>query len=1200
MANLRFSSSEIETKYQKILDNKIDEYSADGKEISSLQDSDFDPEMVQEILSYCRGNNNLDTIESRVLKRSIELDIPSKLLYIDSDGNIKPIYDKLSVFDLVSISDIRKTYQDMNPRLTLDEFIEGLVWESEESPDDIKQFLRGKVDLSDLSREDWDAKRQDWQEDDTSYLEEIILRQFNLLVNSVQPDIQNNYAKRLFNIQYRELSFKVQDSPLSMAKSIHDKFIDSEPTSDVPFIRLGLTQDKEVYKIYTDVDRSQINTWISKDERVEDDTPFPNEDYIYFLIKNDDQFIECFLSESKCITKIPSSFGFEVIQTQLQSIILDTFVVEIYDPREINVELETTLESFPHIEPTLLQFYLVNNQNTSLYIDELSRSVVSNQSRKIRVFYKPVSEGFSSNYLIEYVRKNSSQLIFKGPTEQDAINFFVQVFGRMIHGFFIRQTAINFLFQKVLYGDDHVLIINEPKKDKKKKPSTVQDPHMISYKEKIKYIKSLIDVDTTYSKFLACERQPLILTKEEAEAWINTKFTVFNKNKGSEKYVKSYKLLDGKVLFFTCPDPEQNKIYLTKKPGKNDPVDYTLHPSCFKDGWITDVTPEEIVLFKPIKSKDSEISRIKNFDIDNIDESTDKQTDYLFLSQEVKHLLGYFLGDIDPDLNLVNASNQLTNNSFLESVLYGSSTNIMVSEVRSRIASEISPFVLAQEATGINKSPEDLIADLQNPKIFLDSKLFLRALEEYFKMHIFIFTIHNPDLKFWNLESNFGLEIASHKIFSSRVLYRDRPCMILIRHGTRYNTVTYENKSIFSPDMSAKLMELFYYTHEVSAKYNSDSITKNMFSRINWEILFKDDPIIAQEIDISGKTRIIKLKSEMCLVIPPTQPLNVPLIESYHRISPDLAISKFGEPHTWDSDGFWYDLFGIPNLFYVITNTHPRGIPENISDIPLNIFQSQKYNLDEIFDYTNIKRFTHTLIQILQWAWRVDRRPLFRGWLSKYLIVIPEPENLLEIIPEYPRISLPTAPISVTQGFQEIHTWWYQIFTADGRIRLWEPLLDTIYQFFDREQTIMLRSNIDPIPKKLVGLYTSSEDYISSFNVRIFIGSDSFNQWAKVDRKREENPVLQINNIFNQKSVQDLYSKEVPSRVFYKNHWITVINTKNKTFEEAVGNIQKDQKIIILGISKRFNIVEVKSMGNIGEPVYILKYPNNSFAAILN
>ena len=113
------------------------------------------------------------------------------------------------------------------------------------------------------------------------------------------------------------------------------------------------------------------------------------------------------------------------------------------------------------------------------------------------------------------------------------------------------------------------------------------------------------------------------------------------------------------------------------------------------------------------------------------------------------------------------------------------------------------------------------------------------------------------------------------------------------------------------------MMELYYELNKYIIN-KDDKIFTNLYSKYNWNDLIPNDPIIAQEIDIIGKCRVIQTQSGFTIQIPPSAPLNVPLIKEYTSKQYEEIIEIFGNPNSKDDDGVYYPYHTIPNMVYIL------------------------------------------------------------------------------------------------------------------------------------------------------------------------------------------------------------------------------------------------------------------------------------------
>lgn len=1218
--NINFNSAKSREIYLKIIDDTITKYDEDLSEVSNIDPDNYTPELMKDLLDFCsKPGNFLDTLETNLYKKAVEDGITTKLLF--KDGTI---FDDFDVLEQNEVS-LKKIYFSRNNNISFDEFLEGCIWQSENPAEVIYHF--SKV-IPNFVKEDydqilWNNKVESWLEEDRNILNTIYARQLDLLMVSIHPDITKAYNNNKIQIKNRELLFDVLDNEDSITFSVYDKFIFFNPNPKVPFAKINIFSDtlaEDVYKVYTLADRSSINIWLAKDEKIEDDSPFSNEDYIFFLIQTNEEessFAECYLSANKLSVNIPSSYNIKSIEESISKIVSEVFHINLSDTKENSVVIECFMKDFPNIDTAILQYYLANNNEASMYIKE-TNGVASGETRKVKMYYKPVSENSIEEYIVQYDTSSHERISIKGPSEKNTVNFFLNNFGRTINAFFLRQSSLRDLINNVIYGIDYVVEKVENNKSKKKKNSSTSDPHLITKNRKIDLIKSLIVRPVGWGRYCLCNRQPIILTDEEAVSWQKEQQTFFDKDisKFIPKSIKTFTTENGKRLNFTCPTNEYPDIYLTRESKDSS----ELVPCCWYKKRKESVPLENIKMATRGENTDSDEEETVQA---VIEKEAEVSKDTLYLPLELNELLIFFSGKTN--IKIQFPSKKIASSIFLQCVILAiNNDKLSVKDYRLDILNKTNPILLSQEALGISKSPEEIHSQLGDINYTLDSKVHYRALEEYFNVNIFVFEITDLKTKENDMENDFELEIPFHKIFSTRTLRRDRSCIILLRkkNNNEYALITDMNgNGLFNSSMSLHLMDLYLHVHQTSIM-KKDSSINNIYSRIDWEEFFKSDPITSQEIDICGKTRVVQLRSGMTIAISPCQPFNVPMITAYVETPLSTVKRLFGEPHQWDDKGFWYDIMKIPFSMYVLTGYHDLPLmPEKNTTLPLNPFVPKNRFDIELLKRTKIKRAVNALIQIIHWAWRLDGRPSFKKWISRFINLIQEPDedDIINYTPDLIHASLPNTN-TVKEGFQQINLWWPEIFNSSGKINLWQTLINRILQFFERESTILENYKSDPPQKRLLGFYNSVDDYPFDPKSRVFISRDSFNLWARVDRNREENSQVTTFKVSSLKDISYLSSNKNPTRILYENRWLSVFNVPNNDYilslkasyhwyqyNKILSSFTssplpgEDFQVLVYGFSKNFDLVEIELINPIqnGKVIEILKYPDDTYASIL-
>lgn len=1208
--DLPFQSKKIENQFKQVVDLRIESYDDSLEEVYSLADESLlenymGGEMGNFLRNFLAEENILDTDDTKLYKRAVSNGVPVKLL--DANLNINP-------YRFRSEEEVNKSRIRYAPRLSYEEFLEGIIANSSDRAIDHFSKIIPSFDPSLYSKRSWEEKVERWREEDSNTLVNVIYsRHYSILLSSIQPDIKSAYLDGDIKVVSRNIKYAVT----GFTEHIYDKFIFFSPDNTVPFIKSYISGTPISYKIYTKITDSRVvRKWLNVDDKIEKKSPLQS-NFLFFLINpnpDSSNYLRCYLSEDSLIINSRSEYSNETLFSLLSNIMERSFGVEISNPEEVSVDLEANLNSFPEITVSYLQFYLLSDTNFIMNLEAVS-NISSMEKRKIEIEYYPVMDlDRLTQYTVKYSTNNLYKLRTTGPSEEKCLNFFVNIFGRLIQSFFLRQPAIGKLFDRLLAKVKLEEETASDKSRKKKKDLVVHNKHLFTHSSKIKVLEDIITIPPTkYSRNICpCHKQPIIITEEESKALIESGNSIFDKKGETDprKSMDMFTLQDGRKIGFMCPTLEE--AYLTVvdvgegsrkiqvpccgkqyKPGSYDTSKIRIQTRKWEsesgagdDGEAEDDTKKSL----PKSSKDNP-----------------------YIPHELEVILTHWMGS--NGFRLTKAGKK---NIFPYSVIQavGKSTS-RISEYRAAIQVSVDSNVMAQEAIGIDLNPRVLLNEIGNSNEDLDSKIHFRAFEEYFKIHIFVFELYQNKISdYLGSDNNFNLEIPYHKMYSARVLYNDRPCIVLFRWKgeSSYAILTDSSGStLHSSKLSSHLMDIFYHVHETSTASRSE-IRRNPFSRINWEYFFQKDPIVGQEIDIVGKARVFKLESGMIVNVPPTQPLSVPLIENYTYAPPEYVIETFGNPKTWDSRGLWYDLMGMNNRFYVLTGSHNLGpSPETSDPPPLNIFIPKEEDREDlrILEFSLTKRMTFALIQIIQWGWAVDGRPDFISWLTPMVENVTDYPDLIEEI----HVSLPNVR-SAIEGFSVISSWWPEMFTPEGRIKLYPELKDSIFAFFDKESKQMVGNKFGKKPQIITGLYDSPDSFPSRDFSRVFIGTEEFNSWATTDRIREDNVSVTVASINSLEDIRSkLKDKTCPVRIPFRDSWIIVKNVPSGTYEEALMTshrwgmsvsqefVRRDYIIITLAFTKAFEVVEFNESNHAESAVnrlYIFMYPDDTYAAVIS
>lgn len=187
---------------------------------------------------------------------------------------------------------------------------------------------------------------------------------------------------------------------------------------------------------------------------------------------------------------------------------------------------------------------------------------------------------------------------------------------------------------------------------------------------------------------------------------------------------------------------------------------------------------------------------------------------------------------------------------------------------------------------------EEIIEMLRDSSVYLDPKLFVHLLEEYFECNIFLFTKKIIDgemvlprhVQGYYKNRNRGRCIYIYEHMGSESDHATYPqCELIVRYDTRTGEPSYS----FSYEEAVNMRKIF---SRLRKSYALDKVIKEGYFPIP-----SSTKIISQWIDSYGKARIINVifTGEMVsLIISPMQPIRTKEAETsdVHRIGVDMAI----------------------------------------------------------------------------------------------------------------------------------------------------------------------------------------------------------------------------------------------------------------------------------------------------------------------
>jgi hypothetical protein len=1052
----------------------------------------------------------------------------------------------------------------------------------------------------------WEQMVQTWRRQEIRALGEYYDYQRRLLFNKPFPGLSKRFVPISRDLSFDVI---LLGDNISEVGSIYDAFIVCQPTGLIPFVRIDRTsyttpggRDTE-YAIYS-YSAGNSNKWKDFDENVTRDLSSllnfsAQGDTLSFLIdinKNGD-YSTAVLTSKELILTVPNDIKLADISDKIIKVVYETFKINVDNIREKSIQISTRLPSTyngfsmtQYIEPTLFQFYLLSDVNLRMYINENIRHV--DKQRKIRI-KSTIGEFFDQEfYEISFETSDPLNINITGPNRAKAENFFNNIFSRIFQGYILRQNNILSGLMLQITGvdkndDTNSVAGGKPKRGRKRDVvDSSKNQGMVFARTKIDTMKKLVNLSKDYSRFKCpCPKQPVVIPDDEVDAWKSMTVSIIHEDSKTttlrEREVKKFILPDGRSINLTCPRDALPFIGLVGRPKKGK-ISKIFSPCC----WVEkqpDVDINEIVVVGTDNCDGCDE------DIDNVSETESRRTknlsepsasqrkisklapstaaanfDYTHLPVTLSRLLNY--GDMKEHqneyrLHLLNdkfQSSIITNNSLLECILLAvgnreysreSKINLSTKEkvllrYRRRLRQEVDAMTYTQE--NYDTTLSDIDAQISNPNIPLTYSRHSRGLEEFFKIHLYSFLIFP---KKSSVDSDdFQIEIPRYQVSHLKTLYSERPSIMVVSFSNEPNVYslisTQSNQKNFL-HLTRYLHGIFTTAYETISSAPSEYLVSNLYSRTNWRNFFDKKKITGQEIDSYGKVRVLQLDGKITITIPPAQPFNLPRISEYFKTPENEVIKMFGEPESYDADGFWYPWLDFSNAIYVFVE-HDRSLAkENVTDQPsiltgtINLSDSLKTRL-------RYQKSCNALVQLIHWGWKLDHRTNIKAWWRS-CVMKSNRYDQNTILPERIKITLPEKVKNSVEAFRWVSEWWPQAFDSySGKISVYPELYDKLYKFFLREAEVMEDYDQDPVPPILFKIYENSGDYPEIANRVIFTSTRTFDDWVN----NKKSPSL---NFFD-KIPRDMaiFTNFTPFKLFHWGRMMMIQNVASGTYDDAL------------------------------------------------
>lgn len=339
---------------------------------------------------------------------------------------------------------------------------------------------------------------------------------------------------------------------------------------------------------------------------------------------------------------------------------------------------------------------------------------------------------------------------------------------------------------------------------------------------------------------------------------------------------------EGKQFYYVCNKSKKDKYPGLKKNKLSNFEKFPLIPCCYK---VDHTTKKKSLWREYYEDKDKTLANFTGSN--NIEEEEDDEK-HIYTTNKIlpANRMGILAKDVDIYFKSINIHNKFLRqgvtrsyNSIIEVILLALDPNFdgysknekmdLLREKRLDMLQTIAESNIFQEA--YNYTPEMIAVYLADPQKYLDPKLFIRMLEEYFGCYLFIFT--------QNIQHPYGVLAAPYHVQAYLTLEKkpERETVFIYEHmGAELDRSMYPQCELI-----VQLGEKGDKDYSFKSKYEIVKRTNDIFKELYYSkssdekltINFKSD-IIGQGIDYYGKTRFLQFEN-ICILTDPLPMLKI-------------------------------------------------------------------------------------------------------------------------------------------------------------------------------------------------------------------------------------------------------------------------------------------------------------------------------------
>ncbi len=975
-------------------------------------------------------------------------------------------------------------------------------------------------------------------------------------------------------------------------------FEEMKASSNIPFIQLNNYDLQKYYKVYESESFRQISN-IIKQDTISDK---PNTIYFKVLVTDEKETskssayedVVYYLDSNKVIFK--TNYNNKAIIIRRLQECFRGFTFSQKNSKEYNISGQVVIRNFTFSDPVFHFIILNENEideienkyggliNTYFFIDE-SKKAISEKSF-ITIKYKSLIEedidedaiGNPSSAKIKLSQENSNLVLnFEKVANYDVLDQFLEIFTRVL-------TIYKEFEPHILDFLDSIVTISETFASKKgRKAKIIQEV----YDRKISQLRGespdpeiFKPGSDAYSRRCDCKKQPIIIEEDEAKDWEGKTF--IDKNNIMKRQIGKFPK-NNPMLLYVCPSDIYPYPTMIENNDATNSKDYPFIPCCAMTDNINKIASKYNTTVETTPGKTQKQKKPTS----NYKVTTIKQIDYgrpAEIPVELQRIL-------DDTYKYERYGSGRSINSILRCIFIATNSKEYFSyssdedrekyckNFRKTIPSLLPNFyeVAKQEMFDYTKENVEYYLTANE---FIDSFLSFRVLEEIFNVNIFVFIPKDPNIM---KTGDNGFEIPRHAISHIRPYNLERKSILLFKHqGGEMNSLEYpqydlivntnmliDNKKVNINDnrditfiLNEDITNILYsaveqYNTSYIFEYENEKIVtrKAPYSYLNFKEIFSSFNIESQDIDSYGKTRSLTVSSKIyknikfSVIVPPSQPLNVPFSNIIYKTKENIVKSIFGNPSEETENGFWYNILDYKYGIFIPCETNSTN---KNSQNPIGYKSIQ----NPISEFRQIKKYSQMLLDFIIWGLRSNGVINLKDFKEKGTTYIYSNDNVRPNIIPNELISY----ITEIGNFSYFVNIWPEYFYKNNTVQLYPSLYEKIMGYLEKYYSETDGLNLAPNPY-LTGIFEYEWDFKKYENNRILIGVDHLRTWMNIHSKNYKGEL----NIHSELK-SDMFGNIIEPIIYRQ-------NTRMYLIQNVVdGNFNKALKCGKIWLENQFNI----------------------------